>query len=447
MRFQFRRKAGNKEYPNHHPACPPTTTKASKREADDENDNKEAHPFNQVVIEGLNSAEIVSVVSTSSQSDSRQSENLVVLLSIRSLSGLTISKRDVSTKGNKPRKWKTKKRDVATQRGKLRETLSSRVTTVVVSVEREFSEDGYPMETYLPSLALSAKNLWKSKVSDTQVCSAYWPNPETDDDRSVLNKSPPSTIQLNRKMQRVVYQRELAAEQASHFRHKRIDLNVSLSRGTEILRLGTASIAIAGNEEEEQIINAPIRALAMDDSLPRARCWTDNQKGCDNVFYDDQAHSYSLADNATLSLGVRVIAEEIIQHEEKIVEEERVHFMESKENRSMDQGTPLIRLSDETDLLSSPSLQTSDARISFNSAPAVSPFFSCCAADNLSISSILSHFSTDEPMDHDHCETREATVIPIYLLSDMSESTAMLTDGTDEEGSEEVTTTASSTLF
>lgn len=439
MRFQFRKKKAS----NHGKQLDHGTFSSKQSAlATDENDHQDRYMCNhQEVREGVNSAADASAVSVSSQSESK-SESLVILLSIQSLSGLTITNRNVSPRSTKPGKRKAKKKDPPMSQSELRETLA-KTTTVLVSVARECTDDGgHPMETYIPSLPLSENNLWKSKLTDSRVCSAYWPNAETDDDRSVLNKSTPATIQLNRKMQRVVYQREITAERASHFRHKRIDLNISLSRGTEMLRLGTASIAIAGNEEEEQMINAPIR---VDDTSPRVRCWAANNKDGKNYFHDDTMHCYSLADNATLCLGVRVIAEEIIQHEERIIAQERVYIMESRESDSLDQKTPLIRLSDETDLMSTLSHGTSE--VSFNSDPAALSFLGCCTGGTtFSLSSVL-YFPDDEDHAKNHRKTTEATVTPIYMLSDMSESTAGLTGDTDEEGSEEATTDVSSVMF
>jgi hypothetical protein len=433
---------------------------ATPRMADDDQPCKGKSVRNDFYIEGLDITEGPSVISVSTHPES-VSENLVILLSIYSLSGLTVSERDEPTPEAKfiIRKAKKKEQPPKPKR-KLQETLARHPTTVVVSsFERELTKDAYPMETYLPSLALSEKNFWKGKRTGTRSCTAYWPDAETADDRSVLNKSPPSTIKLSRTMKRVAYQRDLAADRASHFRHKRIDLNISLSRGTELLRLGVTSIVISGNEEDEQLINAPIRQRTKDTGTgtsPRARCWTTQRKDDDKFcFSHDPTQTFSLADNATLSLGVRVVSSAIIQHGEQIDEQERIFRVESEAKKN-EQEKSVIHLSDDQDLMSDRSLVLSESELSVSTSADI-PFLGCCTSDALSLSMLVNLFGRKDAPEIPQfytSKTTEATVTPIYLLSDISESTADLTEGESEDltegGSEDETdggTEVSSVLF
>jgi hypothetical protein len=418
------------------------------RKADDDQPSKLRSTRNDVIIEGLDCMEGLTVVSSSTTPADSDSENLLILLSIHSLSGLTISERDEPIVEATPIMRRAKQKEQPKQKRKLAEVLAAHPTTVVVSsMERELTNDGYSHETYLPSLALSEKIFWKEKRSDTRICTAYWPDAETADDRSVLNKSPPSTMKLQRTMKRVAYQRDLAANRASHFRHKRIDLNISLSRGTELIRLGVASIAISGNEEDEQLINAPIRPRAKNSS-PRARRWTTQQKDDDELcFSDDPTHTVSLADNATLCLGVRVVCQAIIQHEELIDEQERIFRVES----DLKQERSVIHLSDDYDIVSAPSVVTGTSQRSVKSVAAGVPFLGCCVSDAFSFSMLADQFgkkkvAAPEMTQFYTSKTTEATVTPIYLLSDISESTADISDvGTEDET--EAGTEASSVMF
>jgi hypothetical protein len=177
-------------------------------------------------------------------------------------------------------------------------------TTAVISVQRERKASGFVMETFLPSRKLKSH---LSADSSQQRYSALW----TDDCVLALLDSErhmePTTVEINRLMQREFYRPDSAIGQISNFVHQRIDLNVSVGRGCDLIPLGVASITITGDEEVEVITNAPVKP-ATKQEMGWKSSFGNNKQNC---FADEPQFRFALEDNATLRVGVRVVSAKI----------------------------------------------------------------------------------------------------------------------------------------
>ena len=101
----------------------------------------------------------------------------------------------------------------------------------------------------------------------------------------------------------------------STYVHEKVELNINLSRGTELIRLGTASLVISGEEEGEILINVPAKAFVHKSKnmnkkkFKKGKAIKSNKYG---YFANDLTRRYSLEENATLRVGIRVIPQDTL---------------------------------------------------------------------------------------------------------------------------------------
>jgi hypothetical protein len=194
--------------------------------------------------------------------------------------------------------------------GSSMRSLDSAPVTAVVSLNRQVVSSGFAMETYLPSMPLQVH---ESTTGDFTRCNAFW---WEDDSTRLLNwdQVEPSTFEITRVMQREHFHPVKKIGHISNYVHERIDLNVSVGKGREMIPLGTASLALTGDEEGEVITSVPVKSVA-----PRAAAAPRRKmrfKSPENKrskgrkrqsFCQDPRHVYALDENATLRVGIRVV--------------------------------------------------------------------------------------------------------------------------------------------
>ena len=190
------------------------------------------------------------------------------------------------------------------------------VTTAVVSFEKDASGIRPPLEMFIPSLPLNSPT---SSLNANSQFSASWPSAQS----SLANESAieRSSFNLTRHMQQGTY--VPGAGIASNYVHQALELRISLCRGTELIRLGTASLVITGEEEGEvqmKITTTPIlhRNKKRNGGILKSNVKS-NKYG---YFSTDLTRRYYLDKNAMVTVGVQAIPQNTLKFAEEIVKKE-----------------------------------------------------------------------------------------------------------------------------
>ena len=130
-------------------------------------------------------------------------------------------------------------------------------TTAVVSFRKNAFSSHTSLETFLPSIPLS---LPSSTMGNKSRYGASWPSEQSElvgDSDNIAR----SSFKLTRCMQQEAFvpgeTRATAASAVSNYVKETMELRINLSRGTELVPLGTASIVISGDEEGEVQMHVP----------------------------------------------------------------------------------------------------------------------------------------------------------------------------------------------
>eukprot|EP00751_Fragilariopsis_kerguelensis_P031212 CAMPEP_0170915984 /NCGR_PEP_ID=MMETSP0735-20130129/6526_1 /TAXON_ID=186038 /ORGANISM="Fragilariopsis kerguelensis, Strain L26-C5" /LENGTH=463 /DNA_ID=CAMNT_0011314003 /DNA_START=69 /DNA_END=1461 /DNA_ORIENTATION=+ len=159
------------------------------------------------------------------------------------------------------------------------------------------------LEKFLPSLPLG-------RLTDTRSnkvrCAASWPS-----EQSALQLQQAdgamerSAFEITRCMKQNSFVAGIGAR--SNFCHETIELGINISRGTELIRLGTALVVFNGEEEGEILMNIPTTPLLLNNKKLKKK---KNKYG---YFSNDSSRRYYLDDNSILKVGVQVIPEEAMR--------------------------------------------------------------------------------------------------------------------------------------
>jgi hypothetical protein len=328
--------------------------------------------------------------------DDRQVEAMEISITIYSLKGLyrrNRSKNKSSLLSSATKRSRRKQQNQSTGGGSTK--LSSSMdggatvnipTTAVVSASQYISKSGLAVQTHVPSLEIklhedpnsSTQTSLNSSDNSQEVvseslhrpvrCGAYWRDDLVEDaivmdrnanrdafwksfDSNANNTtdaateqnplcSATATIRLSRLMQRETYNSNKGRiQQVSHYVHERIDLQVGVARGKELVPLGIASIAVSGEEEQQVITNVPVKSLFpnMDEtvtfycpagtnpsnsgrSFPKFTSKSRKMKKSGDKRKDHFRHdpyAYSLAENATLRVGIRVLPQKYREEQQQ----------------------------------------------------------------------------------------------------------------------------------
>ncbi|KAL3902519.1 MAG: hypothetical protein SGILL_010792, partial [Bacillariaceae sp.] len=174
-------------------------------------------------------------------------------------------------------------------------------TTAVVSCQKNAISSQTSLETFLPSMPIQrpiANFVNKVKYS------ASWPSEQTlQQDDSAMDRS---SFKIIRCMQQSTFVPGIGA--GSNYINQTVELRINLSRGTELLRLGTATLVINGDEEGELTMSIPAKS-----TLPNMKKSKRKKKNKYGYFSDDQSRRYYLDENATVKIGIQVIPEDTVR--------------------------------------------------------------------------------------------------------------------------------------
>jgi hypothetical protein len=197
-------------------------------------------------------------------------------------------------------------------------------TTALVSLTIHTSSSDTAFETFLPSIPLHRPSITGFKANYTALWSAF-----LDDDSSREQ----SSFELVRCMQESNSE-NTAGNLGSKYVHETVELQLSLSRGTEMIHLGTASLVLSGEEEVEVKTNIPTKRTEHKQASKQKLKTKGKRANKYGYFSDDLTRRYFLNENATFRIGVQEIskaAKEMAAEREKMREK-----MEREKKRKED---------------------------------------------------------------------------------------------------------------
>eukprot|EP00980_Cylindrotheca_fusiformis_P003304 scaffold743_cov117-Cylindrotheca_fusiformis.AAC.23 len=222
--------------------------------------------------------------------------------------------------------------DIAYTKDAIQHDYCLEETTTLVSLTTHTLFSDTAFETFLPSIPLHRPTtsgprtkytaLWPAFLSDG-VSENSWEN---------------STFEIVRCMQ-ASNTDDFTGSLGSKYVHETVELQLNLSRGTEMVHLGSASLVLSGEEEVEIRTNVPTKRAEHKNETSKHKL-KKLGKGANKYGYfsDDLTSRFCLDENATLRIGVQVVSqaakEMTIARErtrEKLERERKIK--EKKENR------------------------------------------------------------------------------------------------------------------
>lgn len=179
-------------------------------------------------------------------------------------------------------------------------------TTAVVSYRKNTYSSQTALETFLPSVPL---HLPMASSGLKYRYQASWPSEQStlNRDESAMERS---SFHFTRCMKQESYVPGVGA--GSNYVHETLELRINMSRGTELLRLGCATLVISGEEEGEVQMNIPAKPLPQKQKkLTKNRIKTKSNKY--GFFSSDLSSRFYLDENATLRVGVRVVPQDSLR--------------------------------------------------------------------------------------------------------------------------------------
>eukprot|EP00536_Pseudo-nitzschia_multiseries_P003958 jgi/Psemu1/8918/gm1.8918_g len=219
---------------------------------------------------------------------------------------------------------KSRAAPITTESSKMKELNS---TTAVVSCKKNGTNNQIPFENFLPSLPLgrpSAMSLNKVRYA------ASWPSEQLSLHQEEGAKQR-SSFDISRSMKQSTFAPGVGA--GSNYCHETLEVGINISRGTELIRLGTALMVIDGEEEDEVIMNIPAIPLPLNGKKLKKR------KSKYGYFSDDPSRRFFLDNTSVLKIGVQVIPEDAMR------------FARKKEKEKIRQESELNELLEDNDFI------------------------------------------------------------------------------------------------
>ena len=177
------------------------------------------------------------------------------------------------------------------------ETKELETTTAVVSCHKNGNSGDNMFETFLPSLPLGhpvATSLNKINYD------AAWPSAQSLLEQDDLSRDR-SAFTVIRSMKQAAFKPGIGGR--SNYCHETIELAINISRGTELIRLGTALLVINGAEEGEVEMN--VSTIPFEFSSKKLK----KKKNKYGYFSNDTSTRFYLDKKSTLKVGIQVIPE------------------------------------------------------------------------------------------------------------------------------------------
>jgi hypothetical protein len=302
-------------------------------------------------------------------------------------------------------------------------------TTAIVSFRRNAISSGTALETFVPSLPLTKP---MSGFGNTARYMASWPVAGEVSASQGTDPKGFSTFKMTRVMKREKYRPDTKIGQVSGYVHEIIELGVCLGRGKELLNLGSVSFAITGDEDGEIVINVPVKSSILPNATAKGKS-SKKKRSKIASFPHDPKRSYLLDDNATLRVGVRVLPQHAIK-----TAEDRAHQDKKKKERSLEDilkglfdENLILEVNDEYSLLDGlVANQNKKLETEQNNAETpqgLFPGFFCgalmCSAPASSTKPVSMPKKKVGTAAAASKKTSEAAVVPLALMSTVTEST------------------------
>jgi hypothetical protein len=183
--------------------------------------------------------------------------------------------------------------------------------TAVVSFQRNAISSTTSLETFLPSQPLVASSSirpgssyryqasWMRRMAGNEIRATSSKSSESDKDAC--------TFKVIRTMRRENYRPGLSIEDVSNYTYETVDLNVLVGHRQDLVSLGVASLVITGEEEGEHVMKIPVRQSAQKVQHNKGSGKGKGKGSSVTYFPHDPEWRYSLEENATLCVGVRVV--------------------------------------------------------------------------------------------------------------------------------------------
>jgi hypothetical protein len=170
-------------------------------------------------------------------------------------------------------------------------------TTAVVSYRKNTYSSQTALETFLPSIPIAYPSRY---VGPKYRFEASWPSEQAAKDESAITRS---SVVVSRCNKQETYVPGALSE--SNYVHEKIELQVHLSRGTELLKLGSATVMISGDEEGEHLMIVPIKPSDQKKKNTKKRMKTKSIK--QGYFSGDLSRRFYLDEHSTMRVGVRIL--------------------------------------------------------------------------------------------------------------------------------------------
>ena len=194
-------------------------------------------------------------------------------------------------------------------------TLGNTPVYAVVTHHRNVSSSAFTIASHLPSIPLadSTRTIGSSHRYDAGWSAQNFTYVE--DEEAQCSLMDQSTFTMNRVMMREPY------GHFATFVHETVQLELNLKRGDEMIPLGVASFVISGDEEGALIMNVPAKAIRLKGKkvVVAENVLSKKKKKKKGRFFKKsvlkpsfpsaKSVEYTLDENATLKIALRVIAE------------------------------------------------------------------------------------------------------------------------------------------
>lgn len=200
-------------------------------------------------------------------------------------------------------------------------------TTAVVSCQKNAISSQTSLETFLPSIPIQRPiATFVNKVR----YAASWPSEQSalQQDNGSMDRS---SFQIIRCMQQTSYVPGMVGA-GNNYIPETVELRINLSRGTELIRLGKATLVVNGDEEGEITMNIPAKPTLFNSRKLKKKKNKRNKYG---YFSSDLNRRYFLDDNATLKIGIQVIPEDAVrfnQEKDKVKREQELKQILEKDD-------------------------------------------------------------------------------------------------------------------
>lgn len=348
---------------------------AQRHNLEEQQHGDESNLHTSVCTSDSFSGDRVQVDKASSQASA--TDSMDVQIHLRSLSGLLLRRQMDNCS----------KRRSAQRRKPI---LSASSFRIVVGSETNHCSEGAAVRTFLPSHEVKLFGAPAKHLKEVPF-TAFWDDGIHQPRSNCENLRSLSTLRINTKMKRVTYKKNFHVGQVPHFQPQHIHLTIGVGYGTEMITLGEACIAISGEEENNTPMYVPVRGVSATSS---------------QHFSSDSGLSFSLDANASLFVSVQVLPRNLNSFESIPTPLVANHPKDK------------VEFADENSLISSfypdeTTRHSSWARF----------WFALSGCGEIPLCTMSGFDTADGPKNAEKLEFTQAGVTPLYMLSDVSEST------------------------